>query len=161
MATAGEVVIDALQNLIIQASESSIDPDEAQTAMRFMNDYMASISAYPGINLGYTVVSSLGDTVTIPAAAIRGLKANLAIALAPQYSVPLTNELMIAAQAGQKAMLSISFKMRKTQYPSTLPIGSGNRTRFSGNRSNFYPGIEDNIVTENNRNIDLESNTGN
>ena len=160
MHTAGEVIVDALQNLIIQASESDINADEAQTAIRFMNDYMASIAAYPGINLGYTVVSNLGDPVTIPEGAIRGLKANLAIALAPQYSVPLTQELLIASQAGQKAMLAISFKIRRTQYGSTLPRGSGNDTRTNGRTSPFYPGIADNINTEDNRNIDLETNTG-
>lgn len=160
MHTAGEVIVDALQNLIIQASESDINPDEAQTAIRFMNDYMASIAAYPGINLGYTVVSNLGDIVTIPEGAIRGLKANLAIALAPQYDVPLTQELLIASAAGQKAMLSLSFKMRRTQFPSTLPRGSGNSSRTQGRNNTFYPGIADNIETENNRNIDLETNTG-
>ena len=160
MATVGEVIVDALQNLIIQASESDINPDEAQTAIRFMNDYMASIAAYPGINLGYTVVSNLGDIVTIPAGAIRGLKANLSVALAPQYSVPLTQELLIASAAGQKAMLAISFKIRRTQFGSTLPRGSGNDTRTNGRRSPFYPGIADNINTEDNRNIDLETNTG-
>ena len=159
MHTAGEVIVDALQNLIIQASESDINADEAQTAIRFMNDYMASIAAYPGINLGYTVVNNLGDPVTIPEGAIRGLKANLAIALAPQYSVPLTQELLIASQAGQKAMLAISFKIRRTQFGSTLPRGSGNDTRTNGRTSPFYPGIADNINTEDNRNIDLETYT--
>jgi hypothetical protein len=160
MATAGEVIVDALQSLIIQASESEIDADEAQTAIRYMNDYMASIAAYPRINLGYTVVKNLGDTVTIPAGALRGLKANLAVSLAPQYSVPLTQELLIASSAGQKAMLAISFKMRRTQYPSTLPRGSGNDTRTNGRTSPFYNGIPDNITTEDNSNIDLETNTG-
>ena len=160
MHTAGEVIVDALQNLIIQASESDINADEAQTAIRFMNDYMASIDAYPGINIGYTVVSNLVDPVTIPEGAIRGLKANLAIALAPQYDVPLTQELLIASQAGQKAMLAISFKIRRTQFGSTLPRGSGNDTRTNGRTSPFYPGIADNINTEDNRNIDLETNTG-
>jgi len=161
MHTAGEVIVDALQNLVVQASEASIPADEAQTAIRFMNDYMASIAAFPGINLGYTVVSSLGDAVTIPEGAIRGLKANLAIALAPQYSVPLTQELLIAAQAGQKAMLSISFKIRPTKFSSTFPRGSGNSSRTGGRNNVFYPVTADNILTEQNRNIDLESNTGN
>ena len=159
MHTAGEVIVDALQNLIVQASESDINADEAQTAIRFMNDYMASIAAYPGINLGYTVVNNLGDAVTIPEGAIRGLKANLAVALAPQYSVPLTQELLIASKAGQKAMLAISFKIRKTQYGSTLPRGSGNNNRGNCRSDRFYPGTADNIDTENNRNIDLETNT--
>ena len=60
METADAIVTDALQELIIQASEASINPDEAQTAIRYLNRMMARLAAR-GINLGYTNVSSLGD----------------------------------------------------------------------------------------------------
>jgi len=159
MATAGEIIVDALQDLIVQASESEINADEAQTAIRFMNNYMASIAAFPGINLGYTKIANLADTVTIPEGAYRGLIANLAIALAPQYNVPLTNELVLAAKSGQSAMLALSFNIGKTQYPNTLPRGSGNNSNNNRNTSPFYCPTPENIITEGNRNIDLESST--
>ena len=110
METANTVIVDALQQILVQASEASISADEAQTAIRYMNRYMARLDA-KGIDLGYTVVSNLGDPITIPDGAIDGLVTNLAVSLAPQYDVQLTQGLMLEAKAGQDAMLSIAFSI--------------------------------------------------
>ena len=58
-------------------------------------------------------------------------------------------------------MLDIAFVIIPTQMPDTAPRGSGNTGgQFGRFNSPLYPGIADNIDTENNRNIDLETNTG-
>ena len=110
METANTVIVDALQQILVQASEASIQADEAQTAIRYMNRYMARLDA-KGIDLGYTVVSTLADPITIPDGAVDGLVTNLAVALAPQYDVPLTQGLLLEAKSGQDAMLAIAFSI--------------------------------------------------
>ena len=41
MENADTVIRDALQQILVQASEAAISADEARTAIRFMNRYMA------------------------------------------------------------------------------------------------------------------------
>ena len=156
METANTVIVDALQQILVQASEASISADEAQTAIRYMNRYMARLDA-KGIDLGYTVVSNLGDPITIPDGAVDGLVTNLAVSLAPQYDVPLTQGLMLEAKAGQDAMLSLAFSIGPTQFGDTTPRGSGNDNNF--NDSKFYPALQDDILAETTGSIGLETDT--
>jgi len=160
METASEIITDALQELIVQASETSINAEDAQVSIRYLNRMMARLAAR-GINLGFTKVSNLGDDITVPDGALSGIVTNLAIELANQYSVIVSPGLAARASAGIDAMLDIAFVIIPTQMPDTAPRGSGNTGgQFGRFNSPLYPGIADNIDTENNRNIDLETNTG-
>ena len=85
MATVAQVAKSSLQRILVQASEAPLEPDEYQDFIFSMNNYMAELDAQ-GIQLGYTVVSDLGDEVTIPTGALRGLIANMAIEVAPDYN---------------------------------------------------------------------------
>ena len=72
MTTAAQIVRSALQEISVQADEADIQPSEAQDAIFAMNNFMLDLDAN-GVSLGYTVVSDLGDDITIPAGAIQGL----------------------------------------------------------------------------------------
>jgi len=155
--TASNVIVDALQQILVQASEASIEADEAQTAIRFMNRMMARLDA-DGIGLGYTVVSNLSDVITIPAAAMDGLIYNLAVALAPQYDAQVTPALAMMAKEGLETMRLITINIGPSSYGDTLPIGSGNEGDC-WNVSHFYPDDQSTILSETTGSIGLEENT--
>lgn len=152
-----EVVIDALETLIVQAEEAPIEQSEAAAAIRTLNDMMLMWEAI-GIYLGYTVVSDMADMITVPDGAIFGIKANLAIYLAPKYDVTPTALMLKNAQDGYSAIVDISTELASSEYPSTLPQGSGNT--YPGYADDtFYPDLQETILTETGGSVALEDDT--
>jgi hypothetical protein len=158
MATVAQVAKAALQRILVQASESPLEPDEYQDFIFAMNNYMAQLDAQ-GISLGYTEVSDLGDTVTIPTGALRGLIANMAIEVSPDYGGVVSDGLVIAARQGLQTMRTIGQRIRASAMPSTLPLGSGNEDESWGLNGHFYPEYEQEILAETTGAIGLENNT--
>jgi len=158
MATVAQVAKASLQAILVQASESQLEADEYQDFMFAMNNYMASLAA-KGVNLGYTNVSTLADTVTVPPGAITGLIANMAIQSVPYYGGVVTPELALTAREGMQAMRQLGQIITPTRLPSTLPIGSGNEDSTYGYSSHFYTGDEAAIAAETNGMIALEVST--
>lgn len=154
---ANEIVIDALEDLVVQADEAPIEPSEARAAIRVLNDMMFMWDT-EGIILGYTEVSDLGDFITVARGAIFGIKKNLAIALAPKYDVEPSARLAMEADKGYKACVNIAVEIAATQYPSTLPRGSGNDYPSITDQT-FYPEPDETILTESGGSIALEQDT--
>jgi len=152
-----EIVIDALEELVVQAEESSVPQAEANAAIRAMND-MLTMWQTKGVDIGYTIVSNMGDTVTVPRGAIMGIKANLAVYLAPKYDVQVSVALVQKAREGWTAIVDLSTSITRSFYPSTLPRGSGN-TDPSWTDNTFYPEQESTILTETGGSIALEEDT--
>lgn len=155
---AAAVITDALQLLVVQDAEADIEASEGKSAIRFMNRLMARLAA-GGVNLGYTKVTNLGDTVTIADGAMDGLIANLALGLAPMYKAVVTLELRELAKEGLTAMYDLAIEIGDTSKPSTLPIGSGNTGSFSNRNFKFYSEDPDLIATEVNASIAVEDST--
>lgn len=154
---AGEIVTDALEEIVVQADEAPIEPSEGRAAMRLLNDMMLSFAAR-GIELGYTTVSSLGDVITVPLGAIRWMKLQLAIELAPKYDATVTPTMMLKAKDAFQAVLNLAVDISSSEYPATLPQGSGND--YPGYADNtFYPDQNDTILTETGGSIALEDDT--
>ena len=158
MATVAQVAKAALQRILVQASESSLEPDEYQDFIFAMNNYMSQLDAQ-GVSLGYTEVENLADEVTIPAGALRGLIANMAIEVSPDYGGVISQGLVVAAQQGLQTMKLLGQRIGKTALPSTLPIGSGNEDQQWGISGAFYPETEQDILAETTGAIGLENNT--
>ena len=156
MATAAQVIKAALQRILVQGSESDLEPDEYQDAIFAMNNYMLDLDA-SGVQLGYTVVADLGDEITIPTGALRGLIANLAIEVSPDYNGTISPGLAVAAAAGERTMRLLGQHIPTMRLPSTLPIGSGNE--YGGQLQHFYPDLEAEILAETTGCISLESGT--
>lgn len=156
MATAAQVIKAALQRILVQASEADLEPDEYQDAIFAMNNYMLALDA-DGVQLGYTEVSDLGDDITIPAGALRGLIANLAIEVAPDYGGQVTEALALAARDGLAVMEKLGQNMGVTEYPGNLPLGSGNEDGID--TDHFYTDLENEILAETTGAIGLESGT--
>ena len=157
MATASQVIKAALQRILVQDSEAPLVASEYQDAIFAMNNWMLDLDAM-GVKLGYTEVTNIGDEVTIPPGALRGLIANLAIEVAPDYDAQPTQALVSAALGGLKAMRKLGVRMTQSRFPSTLPIGGGNET--DGYRTtHFYLELEEKILAETTGSIGLESGT--
>jgi len=154
--TASTVIRDALQEIIVQSSEQPIQPNEATDAMRYLNRMMFAWEA-KGIALGYTVVSNLGDEITVPDGALEGIVLNLAIKLAPQYDVAVGMDLRENARDAYKSVLKLSITRPLSQYPSTLPIGSGNEGDTLDSNYHFYETDTNTILAETTGTIVQES----
>jgi hypothetical protein len=154
--TVEQVAKASLGSILVQGSEAPLNPDDYQAFIFALNNYMTSLDA-DGIALGYTVVSSLNDQVTIPIGALRGVIANMAIEVAPDYGATVTEALALRAKQGMDAMRKLGQSMGETRYPSTLPRGSGNYYEYSTNP--FYPDRESEILAEATGSIALENGT--
>ena len=157
MATVAQIAKASLQKILFQAAEAPLEADEYQDFIFSMNAFMAALAA-TGINLGYTIVSGLGDDVTIPIGALRGLIYNMAVEVAADYSAPIPESVAIAARDGMVAMRMLGQTMSGTRMPGTLPIGSGNEGKFNATY-HFYADQEATILGETGQPIALEVNT--
>lgn len=145
MATAIYVAERALRLILVQASDSELEADEYQDFYDAMNDYMAALEA-DGVNLGYTTVTGPEDVITIPDGCIRGLIANMAVEVAPDYEATVSASLAVQARRGMNTMLRLGRKSAQTQYPQTLPIGSGNYYSTYDDNSH-YRAVERALIT--------------
>lgn len=159
MATVAQVAKASLQRILVEASESELEPDEYADWIFALNNWMLALDA-DGVSLGFTEVSGLGDEITVPTGALRGIIANVAIEVAPDYNGQVTATLIKAAADGLKTMRRLGQRMGATQLPSTLPVGSGNEG--AGRRylnDHFYPDLEAQILAETTGAIGLELST--
>lgn len=160
MAKADQVVRAILQEIIVQESEQQIEAPEAQDAIFYMNNWMTMQDAL-GVSVGYTVVTGLGDDITVPDGALMGLIMNVAIAVAGQFGAEVRSTTAAMADAGLKAMRKLSPGQKQMHHPCTLPLGSGNEEEgFDGFLTNrFYPCPDDELLTEQGGSILLEDAT--
>lgn len=138
--TAGDIIKDALTELTIQAQEQSVPAVDLNTGIRYLNRMMSALDA-DGIKLGYTIVSAPNDNLTIPAGAYESLVYMLAMRLAPGFDIQVSPDLRYLARDGEKRLAKIGVTMLKQNFPSTLPIGSGNTgTDNIYHDQTFFPG---------------------
>lgn len=144
--TAKTLVSDILGELFNSSTEQSIPAVDFQTAVRYLNRYMAMQDA-DGVKLGYTEVTNPDDAITVPAGAISGVIYNTALQLANTYDISVSPDLAVNARLGLNVMIKIGSPIQGTKYTSNTPIGSGNYNDTS-NVSNFYNGCcEDDAAT--------------
>lgn len=159
MATAAQVIKAALQRILVQGSDAPLEADEYQDAVFALNNMMLAWDA-EGIALGFTEITDLGDEVTVPNGALRGVIANLAVEVAPDYNGVISQGLAIAADEGLKVCRLVGQSITASAYPETLPIGSGNEDASLRARNwHFYEDSEAEILGETSGTVGLESGT--
>lgn len=157
MATAGEVIKTTLRKITLLGANADVEADDGETGIEYLNDLMAELDVQE-IDLGYTVVGSLGDEVTIPDGAIGPVKSILALKLWDEYAEGENPQSTLVAQAnaGMKILQLLGVTLAASEYPDTLPTGSGNDYVHS---NRFYPDLQDTILAETNGSISLEDGT--
>jgi hypothetical protein len=153
---ASQIVSDALGNLSVRAAELPLTQDEISTGIRYMNRMAAALDAEK-IDLGYTVVTAPNDLVTVPDGAVEAFVDLLTIKLASPFKKPITSAIGAAAQSALQTLQAITIQIGASEYPSTLPRGSGNDS--CTNTSHFYQPLQSNILAETNGKIGLEDST--
>lgn len=151
---AEELIRDALQEIGQQAAEQPVQPDEMATGIRYLNRLMLGV-AYLG--LGYTVITSNSQTVTIPTYAQEWAVLALAARLIPQFpSVDDSTKADIRENLKNawNNLLLQNGAEPEMSYPYTLPVGSGNEDCLTSTR--FYPEDDNNILQESGDDILLE-----
>lgn len=155
MATAKEVVTDAQEDLLEQAAEEPIEQPQAQAGIRYLNDMMFAWDAV-GISLGFTKIDNLGDPLTVPDGAIKGIKRNLSLELSAKYDVEPTQLLKEQAFDGLSAIMNLVDDIAPMRYDPNLPMGSGN---VPPGYPNYYPRSAVTALTETGGSISLENYT--
>jgi hypothetical protein len=125
MATASDLILRAFTRAGIRASETSLESDEIQDALSLLNDMLAEWE--PLYHLGASPVELVADTVRIPRNANGAVIDNLAVRLCPEYSRPVSPALAMSANESLKNLLNARINLSNVQFPSTLPIGAGNK----------------------------------
>mgnify|MGYP003637400058 CR=1 FL=1 len=123
--TAVELANSALKRILVQGDDDSLDPSDYADFYRSMNNFMAAQEAC-GTILGYTPVTQGADPITVPAGAVMGIVANVAINVASDYNGTVSQSLVSEARMGLRAMRKLGYRRGQTSFPSNLPIGSGN-----------------------------------
>jgi hypothetical protein len=159
MEKAGDIIKDALGEITVLGEEAPVEPADSQSAIRYLNRMMAAWNA-DGIDLGYTVITSFGDDVTIPDGAIEAVIPNLAVRLHAQFegADQLSQDLLARAVAGKRTLLNIAVTINASEFPSTLPIGSGNEGD-TVRTDHFYPDLQAEILAETTGPVGLEEST--
>jgi len=125
MATASDIINDALEEIGYKSAEAPVEAADAQLGLRKLNDMLAEWND-PGIKLGAAPVAALADTVRLPRGAVGAVKLNLAGRLAGPFSRPISVELAASIKASTDALLRAIVKPIEVEYPGTLPLGAGN-----------------------------------
>lgn len=124
MATALNVVTGALQLLEIRVAESAVTSSEAEDGLTALNDMMNEWNV-DGINIGYETLDDSDDELSVKLGSLGAIKANLAVYIAPEYGRVVTEALQKRADRSKKS-LRASIPINRSEFPDTLPIGSGN-----------------------------------
>jgi len=158
METASTIITSALEEIFVAANEQPIQTVDFNRAALYLNRMMAGLNV-DGISLGYTAVTSAASPITVADGAIEGMVFNLALKLAPTYDIAISQDLRVNAANGLKSMRKIAVVIAPTQFPCTLPIGSGNEQENTFNNDHFYACPADELLTETEGVILLESGT--
>ena len=131
MQTARDVIEGAYEHISI------FDPDasELSKGLTGLNDMLASWE--PKCKLGFSPLANVSDTLRVPRYAIGAIKAHLAILLASSKGKAVPDSLAVQAR---KLKDDWPAKPLKVQYPSILPMGSGNiSSDYVYNDPDFFP----------------------
>lgn len=138
MATAGSFVSRALQKIGVRTAETPIEATEMQDGLDALNDMLISWEM-SGLVLGFSPVADADDEVRVPRFAHAAIKAELAIVLGPEYSKPADQVLVLEAKARKDELLTAVITIGDVEYPSTLPLGSGNECHNFITDRRFFP----------------------
>ena len=132
MTTASDIISGALRKLGIRASETPISDPEMSDGLEDLNDLGESKGLFKA-------VANPSDTIRVPRGLDGALKLVLAEKLLPDYSdVPLTPQLQKQFADAWDDIWRITNGSIEVNFPSTLPMGSGNQDAYYAWDSAFF-----------------------
>lgn len=138
---AEDLIRDALLEIGQASATGALDAGEAATGIRYANRLFANNA---NLGLGFTVLDSLSDTVTIPTYAEEWAVKALAVRLANQFG-PYDQIALLKddERNARNAMMGYIVLDIACTYDSNTPVGSGNESQ---NSAKFYPEIDADII---------------
>lgn len=134
MATGNDFILGAMRKIEINAAESAIESYETQDALEVLNDMLSELE--PTLKLGFKPITNASDTVRVPRNSHLMIKTTLAVHLLAEYGKPISQALAAAATSTMDNLLRAITSI-DTQYPNSLPQGSGNECYDYNDR--FFP----------------------
>lgn len=138
MATAQHIIERAFAKIGVKATETPIEASEMQDGLDCLNDLLSEWDS-TGALKGVSPVKLVSDTVEAPRYADGALKSYLAIKLANEYNRSIQPGMLADAQSSYNNMVIAESDNEKGVFPSTLPMGSGNRDGINY-YDDFFPG---------------------
>lgn len=106
---ASQLIRDALVLINVIRETQTPSAEQQATGIRVLNEMMAEWEA-DGKPLRYIPVGTVTDILTVPDGAIRGIKYNLAVALAPAFGATVSDETATIAASGLAVISKITAK---------------------------------------------------
>jgi len=131
MTAAQEIIEDGFALALVDEADIALEADESAIGVRFLNDYCAD-QFDSGIDFGYRPVSTPDEPVTSPASVNRALKKIMARECAPLFGVPLSPDVLTAANQAESDLRSRYLRITPSRFTVTTPRGSGNSDFSSG-----------------------------
>lgn len=125
MKTAIDIINRATSKIGVKRAGVDLTDDEINDAISELNNMMVEVDA-GGTKLGYTIVSAPTDSITTPDWTYGAMESNLAVRLAPEYEIIISQALATQAHETWKIVLKRTVEIGSTVFPDTMPIGSGN-----------------------------------
>ena len=149
----------ALDEIGIASYAYEIQPEMIQSVLRRMDSMLATWNA-KGIRVGYPVPttpenSDLDDETNVPDSANEAIYLNLAIRIAPSFGKTILIDTKISAKQAYNALLVHTSEIVEMKYPTTLPLGAGNKP-FRNNAGEFITNNEESLEVGNDGNLNFE-----
>jgi hypothetical protein len=137
MATGSYVINRAYRKMGIRDEEESISAAQLVDGLADLNDMLSSWE--PVYQLGFVRLDSADDKLRVPSFAVSAIITSLAVYLGSSNGIPVRDSLAAEAIAARNAMEIGLSEPIVAEYPSTLPLGSGNELPGYGDDQRFFP----------------------
>ena len=139
--TKRQFVLAAFEEIGKASHVFDLQPEDLQSALKRLDAMIAKWQGQ-GIKLGYPMptspeLSDLDTETNAPDSANETIITSLAIRLAPSFGKTVTRETKTTAKQGYDILLAKAAVPPKMNFPMTLPVGAGNRSRL-GDRSKYF-----------------------
>jgi len=136
MATKLALISSALGEIGLAQYVFDASPERLQDALTRLDRLAAEWDGL-GIRVGYSFGDDINAQSGIPDTAEQCFALTLALRLAPTFGKTPSAETKIAAKSAFNAMYVARRQMPEVPWPSSMPVGSGNRTGVMG--QGYFP----------------------
>ena len=125
MSTGRQILTRAFSKAGVKVSEAPLTASEIEDGLDLLNDLLSTWDA-TGTLKGVPPIAEVDDIVKAPRHALWALKANVAILLAGEYGIQVSQAMANDATSSMREMVKASIDLSNVEYPDSLPSGSGN-----------------------------------